>query len=322
MKSVPLPARIFSLKRTDLPPEEAHLAERPPRPKAWQSWPWWVVYLPIFGQYLLNSLRLGSFTYPTVVNRPFMRYGGILEESKWGMYQKMPAGLSPRMARLPALAPRDADAWRRAQGLQYPLVLKPDCGLRGKGIWRVENARQLRAALRKRRPHLDYLVQEWVDMPRELGVFLIQKPGGWVVTSLMKRAFMTVTGDGHRTLAELAAAQGYQDCGTAAGRRLKKGERYTLQNLGNHRLGTRFEDARERLTPALRQVLVGIAAGLPGFEYGRIDLRFTSWEALAENRGYQVIEVNQPRGAGAYLRSQRGPAGGLAVLVLASSDAF
>ena len=52
----------------------------------WEYWPWRIVYIPLFIQYFWHGLRSG-FSFPTVLNRPYMEYGGIIEESKWQMVQ-------------------------------------------------------------------------------------------------------------------------------------------------------------------------------------------------------------------------------------------
>jgi hypothetical protein len=46
----------------------------------------------------------------------------------------------------------------------------------------------------------------------------------------------------------------------------------------------------------LTSTIDGICKQIPGFYFGRLDIRFESWEALKEGRNFSIIEVN---GAGA-----------------------
>lgn len=269
---------------------------------SWEYWPWKVIYLPVFIQYLWQSLKFGSLSYPTLLNRPYMQHGGIFEESKWGMYRQTPADLMPKTVLVEADSSiEDLKNLVAENGLYCPLILKVDCGMRGKGITKIDSLEDLHNI--KLRTGIRYIVQEFIPLPREIGVFCIKNPysGEWTITSLMERAFLTVTGNGVQTLEQLISKD---DRAFLQLERLRlsgkfnlraipaEGEEIILEKLGNHRLGTRFTNARSRLTPELQAAFEKICNRLPGFEYGRLDIRFDSWVSLAELQNFILIEVN------------------------------
>ncbi len=55
-------------------------------------------------------------------------------------------------------------------------------------------------------------------------------------------------------------------------------------------------DASHLADEYLTQVIDEICKQIPGFYFGRLDIRFESWEALKQGRNFSIIEVN---GAGA-----------------------
>ena len=59
----------------------------------------------------------------------------------------------------------------------------------------------------------------------------------------------------------------------------------------SHRMGGRYRDRSEALTPALGEAVDAIARGMPDFHVGRYDVRYASLEALGEGR-FKVLEIN------------------------------
>jgi len=61
---------------------------------------------------------------------------------------------------------------------------------------------------------------------------------------------------------------------------------------GNHSRGAKFIDLQHRITPALEASIDNICRQIKGFYFGRLDIRFNSWEELEQGRAFSVIEVN------------------------------
>jgi hypothetical protein len=65
-----------------------------------------------------------------------------------------------------------------------------------------------------------------------------------------------------------------------------------LVDIGNHCRGAVFRDGRALVTPALAERIDTIARAVPGFFFGRFDLRAPSLEAFQRGEGLRVIELN------------------------------
>ena len=53
-----------------------------------------------------------------------------------------------------------------------------------------------------------------------------------------------------------------------------------------------FLDESQRADEELRRQIDQLCQKVPGFYYGRLDIRFESWEALREGKNFSVIELN------------------------------
>lgn len=100
------------------------------------------------------------------------------------------------------------------------------------------------------------LFQEFCDLPLESGIFYFRLGDRYGITSITEKEFLP------------------------------------NQPVGSHNLGTTFLDGRYRITPALTEAIHKVAQTLPGFNYGRLDLKFQSWEALERLEQFKIIEIN------------------------------
>jgi hypothetical protein len=73
---------------------------------------------------------------------------------------------------------------------------------------------------------------------------------------------------------------------------LPRGSELALVEIGAHCRGSVFLDARSLVTPALVAALTRLADAVPGYHFGRIDLRVPSAEQLCRGVGIQVLELN------------------------------
>ncbi|MCW2238652.1 hypothetical protein [Azospirillum canadense] len=269
-------------------------------------------YIPLALQWLALGLRHRSLTLPTAAN-PSIEAGGLLGESKIRCMDLIgPAAHhwvadcraavndgSWSVERLETLA---ADA-----GLTFPLVAKPDIGWRGFGVRLVQDATELQAYLAEMPQGCAFILQAFVPFAGEAGVFYARYPGQTqgTIFSLTLRYFPHVVGDGLSTLEQLiardaraswkgdlhrAALRGRLDEVPAAGQVVR------LALVGSSRVGGLYKDGCSLITPALIRQFDAIADAMPGFHFGRFDLRFASADRLARGEDFRIIEVN---GAGA-----------------------
>jgi len=147
----------------------------------------------------------------------------------------------------------------------------------------------------------DYLLQTWVDLPLELGAFLVWQPdtGQFRLTSLCEKRFLTVMGTGRHTIAQLIQRsprahmqlKRLQQLGLDVAQIPEVGETVALELIGNHCRGTVFLNANPHITPAAEAALQAFARQVVGFHYGRVDLRAASYAAL-ERGEFTVLELN------------------------------
>jgi hypothetical protein len=277
----------------------------PYRPLWWikltqyEYWPWYLMYWHVCLHWIYTSIRSGKPLYFTAVN-PGMRAGGLDRTSKKEILDLIPAHYQPRtwlvqVSDSPLVIVE-------TNGLQFPIIAKPDQGCRGKGVMKIDNAAQL-DTYHQNCSNQPYLIQEYVDYPLELGVFYSRLPGEAMgcISSLTLKEFLHVRGDGQRTLADLVAAHSRSRFHTQKlsitfaehwTNVLPEGQILYLEPIGNHSRGTRFINARDWITPDLTHQFNQICRQIPGFYYGRFDLRVPSWEALYAGEDIKIMELN------------------------------
>lgn len=266
----------------------------------WEYWPWQFVYLPIFIYWLWCWLKSRAIFWFSAAN-PGFEYGGIIGASKKLILDKLPEAYRPQTI----LVRKDSgfevvmDQLQKT-GLSFPLVAKPDIGERGFHVEKIDDASALAMYLNS--TDGDYLLQEYLDMPVELGVFYCRLPDEHKgkVTSVVKKQLLALTGDGKSTMRQLIhqdirALQQERRLETAGklepDRILDKGETILLEPIGNHVRGTIFLDGSELINDQLNTVVDDLARQIDGFYYGRFDLRCASIHALYEG-DFKVMELN------------------------------
>ncbi len=270
-----------------------------------EFWPAWAFYTPIVAQWLLLGLRHGSFTLPTAAN-PGIELGGLCGESKADILDQVQGAARARIAPYIRLVPTDAAAAEQAMaaaGLDWPVIAKPDVGCNGAGVRLLCDRAALAEYLAAFPAGARLLLQRFIADEGEAGLFYIRRPGEarGRLTSVTLKQPPVVVGDGNSTLEELVRAD------PRAGRipqmyvpRLgdrrylvpARGERVRLVLVGNHCKGAIFFDGRQEITPALTEAVDALAQGIPGFHFGRLDVRFGSLAALRRGEGFTVIEIN------------------------------
>jgi hypothetical protein len=148
------------------------------------------------------------------------------------------------------------------------------------------------------------VLQTLIPAEGEAGVFYVREPGAAAgrIVSLTLKYFPFVIGDGVSTLRTLIAGD------ARAGRvpqlylpRLRSrldevpapGERVRLVFAGNHSKGAIFRDGAPFITPAMERRFDELAQQLPGFHFGRFDVRFDDFERLQQGEDdFTILEIN------------------------------
>src|SRR6188508_1249397 len=126
----------------------------------WEYWPFNVVYGPLFLYWFFLSLRARSFFFFNTSN-PTIKNGGFLMESKKEVYELIPSEYYPVTLFFKAASPLPVifeDIRRR--NLEYPLIGKPDIGMKGMMVKKLENEKELFSYATNSK--VDFLIQEYV----------------------------------------------------------------------------------------------------------------------------------------------------------------
>ncbi len=273
----------------------------------WEFWSPWFFNIPVVLDYLYVCIRYRyPFTLFTLTNPGFFM-GGFIEESKTEIFSKIQQHGAAHIPSFISLSPEwDVDQkllavldWMTLESLSYPIVLKPDVGQRGTGVYIIYDEAHLQSVL----PTLSffYLAQAYVEGP-EYGLFYIRHPdskSGHLV-SITEKKQVSVVADGVNTLEDLILT--HPRAIYMAAFFLKKhdktlhhiypaGETILLGDLGNHCKGAVFLDGDWIKTPELEAALDHLSRSIDGFYYGRYDVKATSLEALQKGQ-FSIIELN------------------------------
>jgi hypothetical protein len=271
----------------------------------WEFWPPYLFYPPVVAYVAYLGIRFRSWTLFTAAN-PAIPASGFVGESKHQILEhlKDAAPWLPCSILLaygvPARRIAEAGEFMRQQGLQFPVVLKPDAGQRGSGVSIVRSWEQLCEYL----THAAFpvILQEYVP-GEEYGVFYYRYPGDerGRVFSVTEKRMPILFGDGKRTLEELILADDRAVCMSDFYLRKNSdrthkvpaaGESVQLVEIGTHCRGAIFLDGGETITPDLEEVIDRIAKTFDGFFFGRFDIRVPSRQDFMAGRNMKIVELN------------------------------
>lgn len=281
-----------------------------------EFWPASLFYFPMKIYGLLLSLRYGGLTLPTITN-PLFDVGGFHGESKAQIHTQIPESLYPQFAfTIDITKEKGSDTKAlltqalkkiKEQNWSFPIIAKPDIGMRGMGVQRIFNEKDLLNYIEQSPEDATMIFQDMYDYPSEVGLFYIRKPNEekGQIFSLTAKYFSYVTGDGKSTLKELI--QNHQRYGMLEhiylprheknwNLVLKDGEDFRIAFAGSHSRGTIFKNGNHLITPKMEEAWDKLSKQIPEFYFGRFDVRFTNLEDLETLENIKIVEVN---GAGA-----------------------
>ena len=271
----------------------------------WEYWSFGAVYVWVYPVWILLAIRARSFFFFSAAN-PKITNGGFLCESKKDIHNIMDKRLYPRTMHFePGVSIEQVLSELKDNGFDFPLIGKPDTGGRGRGVKLLENEED--CAVYVSHSLVNFHIQQFIPYKNEVGVFYYRLPGKekGKITGIVRKEFLSVTGDGISTLNELILKDDravlqmnslqniYQDKLELI---LPVGEKKLLVPYGNHARGAKFIDDTHLIDTQLTYVINDICSGIEDFYFGRLDIRFDNWEDFKNGREFSVIEVN---GAGA-----------------------
>jgi len=268
----------------------------------WEYWPFHLIYIPVYFYYFYLSIKARSLFFFNAAN-PTIRHGGFLMESKKEIYDLLPQGTYPTTILVPAgaLDVGTVEHLLELHKLHFPLIAKPDIGLRGLGVKKIHCKSELVAY--NQLSEVDYLLQAFVPYTKEVGVFYYREPGERQgnVTGLVGKELLSITGDGVSTIETLLTREERfflqlpalrKQLGVGLTEVLLPGEERLIVPFGNHSRGTKFVDITDQLTSELFDTLDTVCKAVPGFYFGRLDIKYDNWEDLCRGKHFWIIELN------------------------------
>ena len=267
----------------------------------WEYWPFDVVYAPMYLVYLWFGVRARSFFFFAAAN-PTIKNGGFLMETKSAIDPLIPEPYKPTTIYFENGT--DFSIVLKAvkeKKITFPCIVKPDNGSRGRGVRKVYNEQELKEVLAIY--PVPYVIQNFIPYPKELGIFYVRLPNepNGKILSIVGKEFVQVTGDGKHTIYELLQQNGRYVLQLPVLKKLiadrleiilPAGEKEILLPYGSHSRGCLFVDDSHKIDGRLTKVMDNICTKINGFYYGRLDIRYNTWEELVEGKNFCIIEIN------------------------------
>jgi hypothetical protein len=287
-----------------------------------EYWSMWFFYLPTFPYGLYLALRSGSMAYFTSVN-PAVPLSGMKGQPKQDILKLLDAKYLPKSLYFKHNSEfKFVKSEIEKKQISLPFIIKPEVGERGKGVEKMDSFEELEVYLKEYMQHnkADFIIQEFLSEPIELGVLYYRLPNNLkdkvrvrqnkgrlkkfrnsAITSIVQKEFLSVTGDGKKTLAEhiedsdrarFQKKRLEKDFAQEWNIIISKNEKIILEHIGNHCRGTKFLDGNKYITEKNLVAFDEIMKPLENYYYGRFDIKVSSIEDFKEGKGIKIMEVN------------------------------
>lgn len=267
----------------------------------WEYWPIEAIYYPMLPVWAYFAIRAGSFFFFNAAN-PSIKNGGMAMESKKEIYDIIPAQYIPKTLLVKEnLSLKEILPKIQRAGITFPLIVKPDIGMKALGVEKLENSSELLSYTRK--SPKDFLIQELIEYSIEIGLFYVRFPDEKKgrITGMVSKEFLSITGNGKDTIEQLIKQNPRSSFQLVSLRRmhgnlmnkvLVKDETFVLVPYGSHTRGAKFVDISDKINDQLLKTINDICTQIPGFYFGRLDIRYSTLEELSKGSNFSIIEIN------------------------------
>jgi hypothetical protein len=267
----------------------------------WEYWPFQIVYIPIYFLWAFYSLKAKSIFFFNASN-PTIKNGGFMMESKKAIYDLIPQRYYPKTELIKeGTSLEEIEKIIEEAEIKYPLIAKPDIGLRGSGVKKINTVADLKIYAEK--ANFDFVVQNLIPYDNEVGIFYVRYPDEkrGRISGIVSKEFLIITGDGFSTIEELIKENPRyelqlkvlkQEYGNKLLYILPKGEKLNLVPYGNHARGAKFIDGSHWITPKLTETMNEMCLQIPGFYFGRLDVMYNTLEELEQGINFSIVELN------------------------------
>ncbi|WP_336732082.1 D-alanine--D-alanine ligase [Chryseobacterium sp. VD8] len=267
----------------------------------WEYWSTFSIYLPLFPVWLYCAYKAKTLLFFHGAN-PSIKYGGMAMESKKEIYDLIPENWIPKTVFVSSeISFNEILSELKSQTINFPVIVKPNIGLKGLGVVQVENVNELEDY--QKNNDCDFLIQEKINYQHEVGIFYHRFPDEkkGKITGMVKKEFLSVKGNGRKTLRELVMENPRsafqikaieQKMGSEMQKTVPENEEIILIPFGSHTRGAKFIDISSEVTEKLEQKINEICTKVNGFYFGRLDVMFENLELLKNGENFKIIEIN------------------------------
>jgi len=268
----------------------------------WEYWPSFMFYIPVVPYALYLAIKSRSFGFFSAVN-PAIKGSGNGLESKYDTVLLVPKKYSPKTIFIKkGMKIVDISFKISSQNISFPLIIKPDIGFRGLLVKKINSEKELSQYIQKYNS-INLIVQEFINLKKECGIFYYRIPGDekGTITSITLKKYLTVNGDGKSTLIELIKNDKRAKIYIKLISELNKAklhlvpfknEEIILNIIGNHSKGTQFINGNHLISKELTTILDKLNKNIKGWYYGRVDIKYNSFEELLKGENFKIIEIN------------------------------
>lgn len=270
--------------------------------KKWQDRGYWIskqFYWQSLMYYFLFAARFRSLTFFSVCN-PGLRFGGMLDDDKTEAYDLVHTRYLPKMIELSS--GRDICDTMRQYNMSFPVIVKPNIGLKGYAVRQCRDESELRGYIDSLDSERSWLVQEYIDYPREYSIVYYRYPdtGQIGISSICRKAYPNVTGDGVSTIAELIRTlpnpfidRSYllDKWKSSRSTILPQGEKLILHCIGNYSRGSKFYKVDDAHPHCMATALQLAFHNVDDINFCRFDIKAKSYEAVRRGE-YKIMEIN------------------------------
>ncbi len=267
----------------------------------WEYWPFQIVYIPIYFLWVFYAIKSRSLFFFNASN-PSIQNGGFMNESKMKIYDLIPQKYYPKTQLISSNSQfHEALNMQQTESILMPFIAKPDIGLRGSGVKKINSIQDFENYHQK--ADFNYLIQNLIPYPNEIGVFYVRFPNQQKgkITGIVAKEFLIVEGDGTSTIQQLVLKNpryAFQlealkkDISIDLNEIIAANEKRNLVPFGNHARGAKFMDASDLISPKLNDVIDKMCQEIPEFYFGRLDIMYESIADLENGNHFLIVEIN------------------------------
>ncbi len=267
----------------------------------WEYWPYQILYIPVYFQYLYYAVRTRSFFYFNASN-PTIKNGGFFMESKKEIYDLIPQEYYPKTLLFKAKEDLKIVLEKIYEiEIKFPLIAKPDIGLRGTAVKKIDDVIELEKYINQ--ANFNFLIQDLIPYENEIGLFYVKLPNSekGILTGIVSKEFLILKGNGKDTIRELLEKDPRfelqipvleKEFSAIIDTILEENKTINLVPYGNHCRGTKFVDDSHKITPKMTDSFNEICSKIDGFHFGRMDIMFQNFDDLEQGKNFQIVEIN------------------------------